>query len=75
MFRVSLRRMVVVPVVLDQRRHVLFRLNVQLFFALFVFEADFVEVVGAAAGGAAALDAALGVVGRERVGRAIWSAL
>jgi hypothetical protein len=48
--------------VFDQRRHVLFRLNVQLFFALFVFEADFVEVVGAAVGSAAALEAALGLV-------------
>jgi hypothetical protein len=49
-------------VVLDQRGQVLLGLNVQLFFALFVFEADFVEVVGAAAGAAVALEAALGLV-------------
>src|SRR5450631_2701506 len=55
-------------VVLDQCRHILLGLRVQLFGALLVFEAKLVEVVRRAAFAAAALDAALGAVGRQIVG-------
>ncbi len=56
-------------VALDVRRLIALGLDVKLFAALFVLEANLVEVAGAAALGAARLDPALGLVVGQRVGR------
>jgi hypothetical protein len=59
-------------VVLGEARAVLFGLDVDELAALAVFEAEFAEVAGAAAGGAAGFEADLGGVG-EAVGVALFA--